>query len=71
MDGPANGVAVLNATANIYDRTICFDAPVEMDTGLYAYEKKTLAQARAEIISALGFLDPLTYTRTRTSAECG
>lgn len=69
MEGAANGLAVLNSASNNFDRAICFDAPVAMDTGLFAYESKTLAQIRSELIAALGFLDPLTYTRTRTLAE--
>ncbi len=69
MDGLSNSPAVVNGGANVYDRAICFDAPVQMDTGLYAYESKTRAQVRTALIAALGFLDPLTYTGTRTLAE--
>lgn len=69
MEGASNTLAVLNGASNNYDRAICFDAPVQMDTGLYAYESKTRAQVRAAIISVLGFVDPLTYTSTRTLAQ--
>lgn len=50
-----NGPPVLNGGSNDYDRDICFDAPVEMDTGLYAQRGKTLKQLRDELMIRLGF----------------
>jgi hypothetical protein len=69
MEGTMNAPPVLNGGDNVYDRAICFDAPVEFDSGEFAYERYTLAQVRNAIIKALGFLDPLTFLGTRTLAE--
>lgn len=50
-----NGPAILNGGDNTYDRPICFDAPVEYDTGLYDQKEKTLAELRTSLLRRLGF----------------
>lgn len=50
-----NGPAILNGGNNNYDRAVCFDAPVEFDTGLYAFPTKTLAQLREEMMVRMGY----------------
>lgn len=51
----SNGPAVVNGITNSYDRAVCFDAPVAMDTGLYVHPEKTLAQLRTDQMVRLGF----------------
>lgn len=57
MAGGENGPPILNGGSNDYDRDICFDSPVEMDTGLYSEvgNHKTLTQLREELMVRLGF----------------
>ena len=55
MEGGNNGPAIVNGGVNSYDRPLCFDAPVAMDTGLYVYPTKTLLALREELMTRLGF----------------
>lgn len=50
-----NGPAIVNGGDNVYDRAICFDAPVEFDTGLYAQGERTLQDLRNSLMRRLGF----------------
>lgn len=50
-----NGPAIVNGGDNVYDRAICFDAPVEFDTGLYVYPDRTLQDLRNSLMRRLGF----------------
>lgn len=50
-----NGPAIVNGGDNVYDRPICFDAPVEFDTSLYAYPDRTLQDLRNSLMRRLGF----------------
>jgi len=55
--GGSNGPdVVVNGGANVYDRAVCFDSPVAMDTGLFVDPNdKTLAQLRSDLNLRLGF----------------
>jgi hypothetical protein len=61
MEGGNNGPAVINGVANVYDRAMCFDAPVAFDTGLYVYPTKTLLQLRQDLMRRLGFAAMIAY----------
>lgn len=52
-----NGPVVVNGIVNSYDREVCFDAPVAMDTALYvdSVNIRTLASLRTELMVRLGF----------------
>lgn len=51
----ANGPIIVNGLLNNYDRPICFDSPVAVDTGLYADPvNKTLAQLREAMMVRMG-----------------
>lgn len=50
-----NGPPVLNGGSNNYDRYICYDAPVEFDTGLVGQKGRTLKQLRERMMRRLGF----------------
>lgn len=50
-----NGPAVINGGDNVFDRPICFDAPVEFDTGLYSQPDRTLSDLRNSLMRRLGF----------------
>ena len=52
---PTNGPPILNSSANVYDRAICFDAPVEFDSGLYEQRGQTLKELRDRLMVRLGF----------------
>jgi hypothetical protein len=54
-DGGSNGPVIVNGGADVYDRTIGFDAPVAFDTGLVVQQPVTLAQLRADLMVLLGF----------------
>lgn len=51
----SNGPAVINGLANNYDRAVCFDAPVAMDTGLYVFPEKTLIELCGDMMIRLGY----------------
>lgn len=56
MSGGSNGPLIVNGGANVYDRAVCFDAPVEFDTGLYVDPSiKTLLDLRTSLVRRLGF----------------
>lgn len=55
MHPGANGPPIPNGGNNNYDRVVCFDAPVAMDTGLYVFPEKTLSQLRADMMVRLGY----------------
>lgn len=70
MSGGTNGPAVQNAGAPLYDRAICYDSPVDYDSGLFSDPRaKTLAQLRSDLIKRLGFTAPLTGIPARTMAS--
>jgi hypothetical protein len=50
-----NGPPILNGGSNNYDRSICFDAPVEFDTGLVGQRGRTLKEMRERLMRRLGF----------------
>lgn len=51
----SNGPAVINGFANNFDRAICFDAPVALDTGLYVFPERTLITLCNDMMIRLGF----------------
>lgn len=56
MHPGSNGSPVVNGGSNNYDRAVCFDAPVAMDTGLFVDPtEKTLAALREEMMVRLGY----------------
>jgi hypothetical protein len=61
MEAATNGPPVINGLANNYDRELCMDAPVAMDTGIYVLPDKTLLQLRNDIMVRLGFAAQLAF----------
>lgn len=54
--GGENSPAVQNGGAPIYDRAICYDSPVDYDSGLFAHpSEQTLAELRKRLLRRLGF----------------
>lgn len=61
MEAATNGPPVINGLSNNYDREICFDSPVAMDTGLYVAPDKSLLEMRNDLMVRLGFAAQLSY----------
>lgn len=55
MEPGYNGPPIPNGGSNNYDRAVCFDAPVAMDTGLYVRPEQTLGQLRRRLLVRLGY----------------
>lgn len=56
MHPGSNTAPIVNGGANNYDRAVCFDAPVAMDTGLFVDPAiRTLAQMREDMMLAMGY----------------
>lgn len=71
MHPGSNAAPIVNGGANNYDRAVCFDAPVAMDTGLFADPtEKTLAQLRSDLMIRMGYAAMLASPPPGMTEEC-
>lgn len=56
MSGGSNGPIIVNGGSSDYNRPLCYNAPVDYDSGQFANPTdKTLGQLRRELLVRLGF----------------